>query len=138
MRKLTGKGKHTVKVGNHLHTNMIGKPEIVSKAEYKWRILEMVWKLRDQQLKTISYIYGLLYQNLMGTANRKSAIDTHTKKKKQSKHNRKDSHQITREQKRKGRKKKPTKTNPKQLTKWNRIEGPEIKSHIFLKERNVK
>ena len=53
----------------------------------------------------------------MGTANQKPTIDTHTKKKKQSKHNTKDSHQITREKKRKG-KKRPTKTNPKQLTKW--------------------
>ena len=40
----------------------------------------------------------------MGTAKQKTTIDTHTKKKKQSKHNTKDSHQITREQKRKGRK----------------------------------
>ena len=35
-------------------------------------------KLRDQQL---------LYQNLMVTTNQKSTIDTHTKKKKESKHN---------------------------------------------------
>ena len=28
MGKLTGKGKHTVKVGNHPHTNMISKPVI--------------------------------------------------------------------------------------------------------------
>ena len=40
----------------------------------------------------------------MITTDQKSTIDTHTKKKKQSKHNTKDSHQITREQKRKGRK----------------------------------
>ena len=26
--KLTSKGIHTVKVGNHLHTNMLPKPEI--------------------------------------------------------------------------------------------------------------
>ena len=53
----------------------------------------MHWKLRDQQLKTILYIYI----KVMGTANQKSTIDTHTKKKKQSKHNIKDGHQITRE-----------------------------------------
>ena len=41
----------------------------------------------------------------MGTTNQKSTIDKHTKKKKQSEHNTKDSHQITRGQKRKGRKK---------------------------------
>ena len=54
----------------------------------------------------------------MVTTNQKSARDTHTKKKKQSKYNTKNRYQITREQKRKGRKKKPTKINPKQLTKW--------------------
>ena len=55
----------------------------------------------------------------MGTANQKSMIDTHTKKKKQSKHNSKDSYQITREKNKRGREeKRPTKTNSKQLTKW--------------------
>ena len=33
MEKLTGKGKHTVKVGNHLHTNMISKPTIMRRAQ---------------------------------------------------------------------------------------------------------
>ena len=28
--KLTGKGKHTVEVGNHPHTNMISKPSIIA------------------------------------------------------------------------------------------------------------
>ena len=42
----------------------------------------------------------------MVIANQKSTIDPHTKKKKEFKHNTKDSHQITREKnKRKGRKK---------------------------------
>ena len=41
----------------------------------------------------------------MVTANKKSTIDIHMKKKKESKHNTKNSHQITKEQKRKGRKK---------------------------------
>ena len=41
----------------------------------------------------------------MGPANQKSIIDIHTKKKKGSKHNTKDIHQIAREQKRKGKKK---------------------------------
>ena len=44
-------------------------------------------------------------------ANQKSTVDTHTQKKKESKHNTKNSHQITKEGLR-------TKTNPKQLTKW--------------------
>ena len=82
MGKLISKGKHKVKVGNHLHTNMISKPAIVGRGEHKCRILEMHWKLSDQQLKTILYIYKPLYQNLMGTINQKSTIDTHTKKEK--------------------------------------------------------
>ena len=44
---------------------------------------------------------------------------THTQKKKQPKHNTKDSHQTTREEKKRGREEKiPTKTNPKQVRKW--------------------
>ena len=38
MEKLTSKGKHKVKVGNHPHTNMISKPAVVRRAEYKYRI----------------------------------------------------------------------------------------------------
>ena len=49
----------------------------------------------------------------MITANRKFVIDTHTQKKKESKHNTKVSHQITREENKEGKEKK-TKTNPKQ------------------------
>ena len=75
------------------------------RGEHKCRKWEMDLKLRDQQLKTTSYIYRLLYQNLMGTSNQKMTTVTHTKKNKHSKHNTGDSHQITREQKRKGRKK---------------------------------
>ena len=41
----------------------------------------MHFKLKDQQLKTILHIYRLLYQNLMGTTNQKSTVDTHTEKK---------------------------------------------------------
>ena len=36
-------------------------------------------QLRDQQLKTISYTYILLYQNFRITANQKSTIDTQRK-----------------------------------------------------------
>ena len=54
----------------------------------------------------------------MVTTNQKSTRDIHTKKKKESKHNTKDSHQITREEHKRGREeKRPTKTNPKQLRK---------------------
>ena len=58
-------------------------------------------------------------KNLMVTTEQKSTIDTHTKEKKESKHNTKISHQITREENKRGREeKRPRKTNPKQLTKW--------------------
>ena len=50
----------------------------------------------------------------MVTENRKSTIDTHIKKKKESKLNTKVSHQITRdENKRRKEEKRPTKINPK-------------------------
>ena len=55
----------------------------------------------------------------MVTAKQKSITDMYTKKKKESKNNTKDNHQVTREEnKRKMGEKRPTKTNPKQLTKW--------------------
>ena len=38
--------------------------------------IEMHLQLRNQQLKTILYIYRLLYQNFRVTANEKSIIDT--------------------------------------------------------------
>ena len=53
MGKLTSKGEHTVKVGNHPHKNVISKPVIVREGDYKCRISEMHLKLRDQKLKTI-------------------------------------------------------------------------------------
>ena len=52
----------------------------------------------------------------MVTENQKSTTDKHMYKKKQSKHNTKDSHQTTREQNKRREEKRPTKTNPKQLT----------------------
>ena len=105
MGKLFSKGKHTVKVGNHLHTD-ISKPAIVRRGDHKCRILEMHLKLKDQHYKTILFIYRMLYQIHMVTTNQKSTIDTHTKKKKESKHNTKVSHQITREENKRGREEK--------------------------------
>ena len=52
----------------------------------------------------------------MGTANQKSTIDIQTKMEKESKHNTKESHQITKENKRGREEKRPTKTNPKAAT----------------------
>ena len=75
-------------------------------------------KLKDQQLKIVLLIYRLLYQNLMITTNQKFVIDTHMKKKKESKYNAKVSHQITREEyKREREEKRPTETKTKQLRK---------------------
>ena len=77
--------------------------------------------IREQQFKTISYTYRLLYQNFTVSSNQKSPIDTKTKKtkKNQLKNNTKDSHQTTRgENKRRTEEKRATKTNPKQLINW--------------------
>ena len=65
MGKLTSKGKHTVKLGNHPHINMISKPAIVRRGEHKRKMLEMHLKLKDQQLKTLLFIHRMLNQNLM-------------------------------------------------------------------------
>ena len=66
--------------------------------EYKCRVFKMHLKLRDQQLKTIMHLYRWLYKNLMLTTNQKPVIDIRTKKKKESRYNTKDSHQIMREE----------------------------------------
>ena len=56
----------------------------------------------------------------MVTANQKSILDIHPKKKKKSKYNTKDSHQVTKKRTKEERgRKRPTKTNPKQLIKWH-------------------
>ena len=59
MEKLMSKGKHTVKVGNHLQTNMISKPDTVGRGQHKCRILEVHLKLKDQQFKILLFIYSL-------------------------------------------------------------------------------
>ena len=81
---------------------------------YECRTLEMYLQLRDQQLKTISNVERLLYQNFRITANQKSTTDTQTNKKNQRKYNTKESHQTTRgENKRRREEERATKTNPK-------------------------
>ena len=71
----------------------------------------MSLKLRDQQLKIIKNIHRLLYINFMVTTKQKSIIDAHAKKGKDSKHNTKGIHQITREEnKRRKKQKRITKT----------------------------
>ena len=51
--KVHSKGKHTVRVENHLCTNMIRKPGIVREEGTNCTILKMYLQLREQQLKTI-------------------------------------------------------------------------------------
>ena len=88
MENLIDKSKHTVKIGNHPHTNAISKP-----SNHEWRRTQMwdIWNLfaikRSATEDNHMYIYGLLYQNLMITTYQKSIIDIHTKKKKESKCN---------------------------------------------------
>ena len=73
---------------------MISNPAIMRRGEYECKTLEMHLKLRDQHLEqscvcVCVYVYrkketereSTLYQNLMVTANQKSAIDTHRKEK---------------------------------------------------------
>ena len=71
-------------------------------------------QLREQQLKTISYIQT--HQNFRITANQKFTIDTQTNKKNQHKYNTKDSHQTARGENK--RRKMSIKNKPKQLIKW--------------------
>ena len=52
------------------------KSKIMRRGGYKCRTLEMNLQLGEQQLKTISYTYRLLYQNFRKTAHQKSAVDT--------------------------------------------------------------
>ena len=53
----------------------------------------------------------------MATANQKYIIDTHTHKRKESKHNTKDSHQVTREKSITRKEQKTTKIKKKQMNK---------------------
>ena len=61
----------------------------------------------DQQLKIITYRF--LYVNLPVNTNQKFIIHTQMKKRKESEHSTKDSHQITREETKTGRKEQPKK-----------------------------
>ena len=75
-------------------------------------------QLRDETPKTISYTQRFLYQNFRITANQNSTIDTQINKKNQLKYNIKDSHQTRRGENKRREEKRATKTNPKQLIKW--------------------
>ena len=60
MRKLTGKGKDNIKVGNHSFTNMISKAASMNRGDDKVRTLKMDLKLRDQKKKFCTYIDGFI------------------------------------------------------------------------------
>ena len=80
MGKLIGKCKHTVKEIIHIQI-WNQKAVIVRGRKYKCRIFRMHLKLRDQNLKySHTHKHIQLYQNLMGSINQKSIIDTHTHK----------------------------------------------------------
>ena len=97
---------------------MAPKSDVIRRGGYKCRTLEIHLQLRDQQLKTKLYIYRLLYQNFRVTVIQKSTVDTHTNKKNQLKYNTKNTHQITRGESKRREEKRATKTNLKQLIKW--------------------
>ena len=121
------KGVHIAKVGNHPHTNMLQKQETVRRRAHKSRILERNPQLKDQWLRTILYIYIYIpISKLLGNWKPEIYnIYTPTNKKKQSKQKTEDSHQTTREVNRiSWEEKRPMKTNPKQLAKWQ-------KEHIY-------
>ena len=118
MGKLTSKGKHTVKARNDPYTNTVSKTATMSRGEYKCRKWELHLKLRDQQLKTTLYIYRLLYCNLMGNANKKlQQVHTQKRESNLNKTLKRSSNHKRREQ-RERVEKRPTKTNQKQLRKW--------------------
>ena len=59
-------------------------------------------------------MYRLLYINLLVATNQKSIIDTHTKKRKESKYNTTDGHHITRKESKRKEQKRTIKTTQKQ------------------------
>uniref|UniRef100_A0A4X1SZP2 L1 transposable element RRM domain-containing protein n=1 Tax=Sus scrofa TaxID=9823 RepID=A0A4X1SZP2_PIG len=130
MTRLTSQGIHTVKIQNHPRTIRPPKSDILRRAAYKCRTLEMHLQLRDPQLKTISYRERLLYQNFRISANQTSTTDTQKNKKHQLKCNTKDSHQTTRGENKKGRKKSNT-------NKSKAINKMAIRTYISIITRNV-
>ena len=107
---------------------MISKPAILRR-EDKYMILEILLKVKAS---IFFFIYRLIYQNLMVTKNQKSIIDTHTTKEKESKHNTKFSHQITRKQKgKKIRGKKASRNKSKTINKMA------IRTYISIISLNI-
>ena len=84
------------------------------KEEYKCSAFRMCSNLSDHQLNIDCYIHRMLYMNSMATKNQKPAVDTQKIKRKESTHNTKASHQMTREE-RKRRTEKNHKKNQKTI-----------------------
>ena len=143
MGNLISKGIHLVKAGNHPDAN-ITTAAIMRRGEYKcWKCTDIGNAFEIKKLATyisvssiaqlcltlcnpmdsstpgIPYIYLTAITKLSFGKYKPKIYDryTHTKKKKQSKYNTKDRYQITREQKRKGRKKKTYKNKSKTVNK---------------------
>ena len=53
MGKLTKKGKHKVKVGNHSDTNMIPKPATVRREEYKCQEMGNAFEVKRSATETL-------------------------------------------------------------------------------------
>ena len=92
------------------------KSEIVRREGYKCRTLEMHFQLRDQQLKIISYIYINSYIKTSGQLQTKNLQLIHKQIRKINSNTTlkiviKPQEERTREE---GKKKRATKTNPKQ------------------------
>ena len=72
MVKLTNKCKHIVKVGYHLHTNMMSKPAIAGRGLSRCMILEMHLKWETSNLKqSCTYQYANCYIKCHGNHKQK-------------------------------------------------------------------
>ena len=115
MEKLTGKGrrssaqKYDIKTSNH-EKRSVQMQDTGNAFEIK-RIF-LIYKLY-LKLKT------LLFIDCHHGNHKLKIYNKYTKKKKESKHSTKVTHQITRGIQKRKRRKGPTKTNPKQLRKWS-------------------
>ena len=83
MSRLTGKSKHTVKVGNHPHINMISKPATVRRGGYiQMQDPGIAFAIKTSTLKqSCVCVCIFLYQDLVITTNPKSIIGTSRNKK---------------------------------------------------------
>ena len=104
MVKPTRKGKSTEKVGNHQHTNIISNQAIVRRVQMQ--DTGNAFEIKDQQLTASLYLWRLLCQKLIATTSQKCMRYTHTKDKRNPNTTlKKVIKSMTRQQKRKGRKK---------------------------------